>query len=497
VARHPEVKAIRQAPAGLSVARNTGAAAASGEILAYTDDDCVVDPHWLHYLAVAFRDAAVAAAGGPNIAPAPISQDQACVIAAPGGPAHVLLGDSVAEHVPGCNLAVRKAVFESVGGFLPRYHAAGDDVDFCWRLLARGFQISFHAGAMVWHYRRFALQAYLKQQQGYGKAEGLLLGQYGNRFGHFSGAQWKGVVYQSALASIARRRGRIYSGPFGHASYQLVYAAPLSIWGAVVSSVPWLFASLGLLLAGTVSSTCLWLGILLFLGTLLWPVRQALELPIPAAERFGGPLARAKLYFLLLLGPVLRSLSRFSWGLRSGGMPTAPWPRLAASKPKENRRFRLRSGPLKFWSSTGVDRLQLLPALERELASQGWEVASDDGWRHWDLEFPATLAWRARIATVTEYHGGLKCLTRVRLELPPRLWLVVVTSGLLAASIWCFWLENTLAASFFPALLFALTAFSLTKRRMVRRELTAAAQAAAEQCQLSPATTPRGQTPAE
>ena len=45
-----------------------------------------------------------------------------------------LLTDTLAEHVPGCNMAFRKSCLEEIGGFDPIFHAAGDDVDICWRI---------------------------------------------------------------------------------------------------------------------------------------------------------------------------------------------------------------------------------------------------------------------------------------------------------------------------------------------------------------------------
>src|SRR5438046_252706 len=54
---------------GLGSARNTGMEAASGEIVAYIDDDASPDPHWLTYLAAAFRSTTHAAIGGPNLGP--------------------------------------------------------------------------------------------------------------------------------------------------------------------------------------------------------------------------------------------------------------------------------------------------------------------------------------------------------------------------------------------------------------------------------------------
>ena len=46
----PSVRYIRQENHGLSHARNTGAAAAKGEVFAYTDSDCMADVDWLYYL---------------------------------------------------------------------------------------------------------------------------------------------------------------------------------------------------------------------------------------------------------------------------------------------------------------------------------------------------------------------------------------------------------------------------------------------------------------
>ena len=60
---------IRTENRGLGSARNTGLAAATGEIVVYIDDDAWPDPHWLVYIAAAFRNPAWAAVGGPNIAP--------------------------------------------------------------------------------------------------------------------------------------------------------------------------------------------------------------------------------------------------------------------------------------------------------------------------------------------------------------------------------------------------------------------------------------------
>src|SRR5260221_176517 len=173
VGRH-DVKLIQTENRGLSSARNVGANAATGEIVAYIDDDAWPDPHWLHYLAMAFASGDYAGVGGPNIAPPSDGSVADAVANAPGGPVHVLLTDDIAEHIPGCNMSFRRSALKAVGGFDPAFRVAGDDVDLCWRIQEKGWKLGFTPAAVVWHHRRSSTRAYLRQQLGYGKAEAML-----------------------------------------------------------------------------------------------------------------------------------------------------------------------------------------------------------------------------------------------------------------------------------------------------------------------------------
>ncbi len=106
----PEFRLIRQPNKGLSVARNVGMHAARGEIIAYTDSDCVVDPHWLTLMVGAMIEKNFVACGGPNYAPHEEGRVEACVAVSPGAPCHVLTGEDRAEHLAGCNMAFRKSL---------------------------------------------------------------------------------------------------------------------------------------------------------------------------------------------------------------------------------------------------------------------------------------------------------------------------------------------------------------------------------------------------
>ena len=111
-----------------------------------------------------FATPEIVAAGGPAVMPADDPWFAQCVARAPGGPTHVLLDDRIAEHVPGCNCAFRRDRLLAIGGFNPVFLRAGDDVDVCWRMQARGWKVGFAPAALVWHRHRATTRAYWRQQ---------------------------------------------------------------------------------------------------------------------------------------------------------------------------------------------------------------------------------------------------------------------------------------------------------------------------------------------
>ena len=220
-AEFPGVKLIRLEASGLSAARNAGAQAAVGAVLAFTDDDCEPDVEWIARIRPLFETGKFAAAGGPNLPPRPRNWEEAVVCAAPGAPSHVMLDDEEAEHLPGCNLVVTRAAFMAIGGFNPQFRTAGDDVDFCWRLREAGLRLGFAPGAFVWHWRRPSVLAFLRQQMGYGRAEKLLVRKHPTHFSPRGDARWLGFIYGGGAVRVMDR-SIIYHGPTGSAGYQSI-----------------------------------------------------------------------------------------------------------------------------------------------------------------------------------------------------------------------------------------------------------------------------------
>ncbi len=409
-ARFPDVKYVRQDNMGLSYARNVAAREASGDILAYTDSDCMADPDWLYFLVGTLLSGDYAGVGGPNISPPAADWIQACVAAAPGGPSHVLLTDVVAEHIPGCNMAFHRWAFEKVGGFDSEYRKAGDDVDFCWRLQQAGQVIAFSPAAIVWHYRRFTLKAFRKQQEGYGEAESLLRFKHLIFFGPTGTARWKGQIYGAPRFTWFLNRPVVYHGIFGSGLFQSIYPAPRSELAGYLSSIEWIALSAVIF---AIALELQWLKIIPYLmlgGTFLVALSYMINAKIE--PRFDTVRARLLVMFLAFTQPLVRGWARyFTW------LKFKRTPRSVISTPETESPGRLwRFSLLRYWSESGTGRDALLGGILDALETEGWSYSTDTGWQNWDVQVYGNFWWSIAVQTLTEYHGGPKCLTRVRLK---------------------------------------------------------------------------------
>ena len=411
-AQFRNVRYIRQENHGLSHARNTGAAAARGEVFAYTDSDCMADADWLYYLVGTLLSGNYAGAGGPNISPPAQNWVQACVAAAPGGPSHVLLTDTVAEHIPGCNMAWWRWAFESVGGFDIEYHKAGDDVDFCWRVQQAGHEIAFSPTAIVWHHRRFTLGAFRRQQEGYGEAESMLRFKHLIFFGPTGTAKWRGQIYGTPRFNWFINRPIVYHGAFGEGFFQSIYPTPQSELAAYLSSVEWFALTVFLFGLGIFLPEVRIVPYLMFGGTLCvalsYMVRARIE------PKFDTSAARLLVMFLAFAQPLVRGWSRYFTWLQFKRTPRTVIETHELLPAGADRRGAL--SRRSYWAEDGKDRHHLLGSIFALLEEEGWRYSSDTGWNDWDIHIYGNFWWSVALQTVTEYHGGAKCLTRVALR---------------------------------------------------------------------------------
>lgn len=396
---------------GLSSARNTALKAATGEIIAYIDDDAYPDPHWLNYLAIAFMNGDYAGVGGPNIPPPSDGWIADCVANAPGGPIHVLLSDQEAEHIPGCNMAYWKSYLEAIGGFDPRFRAAGDDVDVCWRIQEQGWRLGFSPAAVVWHHRRNSVKIYWKQQKGYGKAEALLEQKWPQKYNAVGHLSWSGRLYGKGLVQMLRWQSeRIYHGIWGSALFQSIYQPAPGLYSAITTMPEWHLIIF--VLAGLSSLGGFWKPMLFFIPFLLAAVATSIMQAILSAAKasFNTPvesrLTGFKLYSLTALLYLLQPLARL-WGRLDNGL--TPWRRRGTTFYKSPRP---RNSAI--WSESWQPLEKRLQMLEDALRKQGVIVSHGSDFDRWDLEVRGGLFGSVQIFMAIEEHGGGKQLVRFR-----------------------------------------------------------------------------------
>ena len=406
VARAHAVRLIERDHVGLAAARNAGLEAATGEIVAYLDDDAAPDPDWLSYLADSFTSGGWAGVGGPNVPPRDGNLVAEAVARAPGGPIHVLVSDHEAEHIPGCNMAFRRTELLAIGGFDPRFRAAGDDVDVCWRLRDHGGRLGFHPAAMVWHRRRSSIQGYWRQQRGYGEAEALLERKWPERYNWAGHLSWGGQLYGEASSAPLRPK-RVRYGRWGTNPFQSLYQPPMRRL-AGLRTMPERYVAM-LALAGVSALGALWRPLLLALpllvliatGFLADALITGWRSTVAPPRRAVG--ARLRLVATTALLHVLQPAARLRGRLRRGLTPWRRHGRAPLVLP-------WRRSP-KHWHEQWRAPEEILEGLERSLRGASAIVTRSGEFDRWDLEVREGWFASARVLmAIEEYPHGRQLL---------------------------------------------------------------------------------------
>ncbi|MET9347130.1 glycosyltransferase [Streptomyces termitum] len=183
------VRYVREDRPGLAAAHNAGVAAAGGEVLAFTDDDVVADPHWLTALTAPFAaDPRLGCATG-LILPARLTTPAQILLESHGGfakgfaprlydPARPpadepLFPFTAGSFGSGANMAFRASALRRAGGFDPATGTGtpargGDDLYAFVAVLATGHRLRYTPDALVWHHHRETWQDLRNQAYGYG-----------------------------------------------------------------------------------------------------------------------------------------------------------------------------------------------------------------------------------------------------------------------------------------------------------------------------------------
>jgi len=161
VANYSQVRYIRLHDAANQMprSRNEGIKMARGEIVAFIDDDSLVQPGWLQALTRHYAEPKVGGVGGLVLAPREEPRLNGVVgrisrLGTPIGDFNVHTPGPVrVEHLRGCNMSFRREILLRLGGFNPRYDGSNfrEDTDMCVRVRRAGYELVYDPEAFVIH----------------------------------------------------------------------------------------------------------------------------------------------------------------------------------------------------------------------------------------------------------------------------------------------------------------------------------------------------------
>ncbi|HSL00414.1 MAG TPA: mycofactocin biosynthesis glycosyltransferase MftF [Rubrobacteraceae bacterium] len=164
----------RDKGAGQSAARNLASDKARGEVLAFTDNDCVAEAGWLRSLVACLCEPGTDLAGGRVLSPppeGPVAAFEATRSPLDMGAAAGAVGPKEpVAYLPSCNLAADKETLRWLGGF-DQEMTLGEDADLVWRALRAGRGVRYEPSAEIVHRHRTRLAALLDRRADYGSSE--------------------------------------------------------------------------------------------------------------------------------------------------------------------------------------------------------------------------------------------------------------------------------------------------------------------------------------
>lgn len=172
---------VQQDGKGLNAARNTGIRYSTGEIIAYTDGDCVVPPNWAKAIAINFKDPGVGFVGGTmegydKNKSLSNYMDETFFQVTPGFRFRMEGTDLRLLQFPaGANMAFRRSALARVDFFDENITYGFDDLEPVEEMGFKGFRIVLDPEVNVLHQNRTTLGALMKQHFNYGRGGTLLL----------------------------------------------------------------------------------------------------------------------------------------------------------------------------------------------------------------------------------------------------------------------------------------------------------------------------------
>ena len=149
----PNVRFITEERRGVAIARNTGWRNSKGKFVAYTDDDCIVDPYWIKRLVVSLESSNAKGAGGPVVYLHPEAIPK-YYRGTPLGAFDLGVGQrslKKGENLITANMLIDAEVFKEIDFWESLVYNDSEDAEFCRSVLEAGYNLLYVPDATIYH----------------------------------------------------------------------------------------------------------------------------------------------------------------------------------------------------------------------------------------------------------------------------------------------------------------------------------------------------------
>ena len=302
-----------------------------------------------------------------------------------------------------------------------------------------------HPSALVWHQRRESLQAYWRQQKGYGKAEALLEGKWPEKYNSLGHLTWAGRIYGNGFTLPMKfKKERIFHGTWGSALFQSVYQPSGSLANFIPLMPEWYLLSAICLLMGCLGflwSPLLWLlvafGVSLAI-VLMQAFISAKKNTLLQPEQKKNYKFTSLIILLHMIQPVARLYGRFTNGL-------TPWRKKGAGSDIKFI-FSSKSRVFSLWSEVWQPAETWLLAIEKNLISFRSRIKRGGDFDDWDIQVNNGLLAKSRGLLTIEEHGGGKQYLRMKCKIKVTPLALLLGCSLAALSLLAAWYQHYLVS---------------------------------------------------
>lgn len=219
--KYPKVICLDNAFRKASAGRNLGIKAASGDIIAFTDGDCLVDENWIKNIRKAFENEDIDGVGGKVLnAKAENKYEEYwgnlawnLIMSFPDQPYYVSekkLNDAFVT----ANCAYKKSLLEEIGGFDDFFGNNAEDIDLCWRALDKNAKLKYVPDVVIYAHNVTDLKGIIKKSYRNGISSSKLQKVYGSKF-NFDGNIYK-MLFRNLFTLYKKDSGLNFIELFFH-----------------------------------------------------------------------------------------------------------------------------------------------------------------------------------------------------------------------------------------------------------------------------------------